>query len=205
MNWKKSKSNHSTFSKIEHRGKAIIVSAPSGSGKTTIVRALMSRFPKLAFSISATSRDPRGEEKNGEDYYFLELNEFKKRIEADGFVEWEEVYQNQFYGTLESEVDRLWSSGSVVIFDVDVVGGQNLKQKLGAQALSIFVSPPSIEELEKRLRGRGTEDEEKVQMRLKKAAQEMDMAKKFDFTLVNDDLEQAIEEGKKIVSKFIES
>jgi len=135
----------------------------------------------------------------------LELNEFKKRIEADGFVEWEEVYQNQFYGTLKSEVDRLWSSGSVVIFDVDVVGGQNLKQKLGAQALSIFVSPPSIEELEKRLRGRGTEDEEKVQMRLKKAAQEMDTAKKFDFTLVNDDLEQAIEEGKKIVSKFIES
>ncbi len=165
----------------------------------------MSSYPQLAFSISATSRSPRGKEKNGEDYHFFEAAEFRKLIEKDAFVEWEEVYHDQYYGTLKSEVERLWEKGSVVIFDVDVVGGQNLKKKFGAKALSIFISPPNIEELERRLRGRGTEDEQKIQMRLNKASEEMATADNFDFRLINDELEKAISEGKSVVSNFLKS
>lgn len=185
--------------------KAIIFSAPSGAGKTTIVHALLKELKTLSFSISATSRASRGEEENGKDYWFLSPEEFKNRIANNEFVEHEEVYPDQFYGTLKSEVESIWENGQVVIFDVDVVGGLNLKKYFGANALSVFVMPPSFEELENRLRGRKTESEEKINMRLSKANEELGYADQFDFILVNNQLEIAIEEAKEKISSFIES
>ena len=187
------------------RGKLIIFSAPSGSGKTTIVRYLLSKIPSLAFSISATSRAPRGAEKEGADYYFLSNEEFKSRVAANAFLEWEEVYSGACYGTLKSEVERLWAEGKHVIFDIDVVGGANLKKQFPAQTLAVYVQAPNPEELEKRLRGRGTDSEEKIQERLAKAEREQDFANQFDYVLVNDDLERAQREAFDKVTAFIKS
>ena len=185
------------------KGKCIIFSAPSGAGKTTIVHFLLRQALGLEFSVSACSRDPRGEEVNGKDYHFLGLEGFKENINKGAFIEWEEVYTNNYYGTLQSEIERIWDNGHTVIFDVDVIGGLNLKRIFGDQALSIFVQPPSYEELEKRLRFRSTETEDKIRQRMEKANTELSFAKDFDIVLVNDDLEAACEKAKKLVESFL--
>lgn len=184
--------------------KLIIFSAPSGSGKTTIVRHLLSlKKLNLAFSISATSRAPRGEEQHGKEYYFLSADEFKKRVQHNEFMEWEEVYTGCYYGTLKSEVERLWAMGKNVIFDIDVAGGLRLKQQYPEQTLAVFVEPPSLVALEERLRNRKTETEEKIQMRLNKAEQEIATAHQFDVIIKNDNLQQALQEAERIVTDFI--
>jgi guanylate kinase len=192
------------LNKINQEGKCIIFSAPSGAGKTTIVRHLLETRTDLEFSISACSRESRGEEVNGKDYYFLGVEGFKKEIEAEAFVEWEEVYQDNFYGTLKSEINRIWAIGKHVIFDVDVVGGLNLKKRFGEDALAIFVKPPSEEVLEQRLRGRQTETEEKIQMRLTKAREEIALADQFDAVLLNDNLDDARATATYLIEKFVE-
>ena len=186
-------------------GRAIIFSAPSGAGKTTVVRHLMSN-PELAlgFSVSATTRAPRAGETDGHDYYFLTVEEFASLLADHAFVEHEEVYEGLSYGTLCSEVERLWAEGRTPLFDVDVVGGQTLKSVFGDSALSIFVIPPSMDALESRLRGRGTEDEASVQKRLGKAALELEAAPAFDVQMVNDDLETAFAEATQLVANFIQ-
>ena len=184
-------------------GKCVIFSAPSGAGKTTIVQHLLSEIPELAFSVSACSREPRGDEEHGKHYYFLGIDGFKQKIVDGEFIEWEEVYTDNFYGTLASELKRIWAAGKTVIFDVDVVGGLNLKKIMDDQALAIFVQPPSFEDLERRLRYRSTETEEKISMRLEKAHIELDRAPEFDYILLNDDLQRACEEAKEVVRKFI--
>lgn len=184
-------------------GKCVIFSAPSGAGKTTIVHHLLQQNIGLEFSVSACSRDPRPNEVDGKDYHFLGVEGFKNNIEAGAFVEWEEVYTNNFYGTLKSEIERIWSHGKAVIFDVDVIGGLNIKRIFGDQAIAIFVQPPSYDELESRLRGRSTETEEKIQQRMAKAKNELGFAKDFDCILVNDNLEVACENAKQLVTKFL--
>lgn len=184
-------------------GKLIIFSAPSGSGKTTIVHRLMQLVEGLEFSVSATSRAPRGVEQNGKDYYFLSGEEFDQKISEDAFVEWEEVYAGTKYGTLRSELERIWSKGHTILFDVDVKGGVRLKNIFGEQALSIFVMPPSIEELRRRLEGRATDSPEKIEQRIGKANEEIGYAEQFDRTIVNDDLEVAVEQVCKAVTEFI--
>ncbi len=184
-------------------GKLIIFSAPSGSGKTTIVRRLLERMPQLEFSISATSRAPRGTERNGVDYYFLSAEEFRKAVEEGRFVEWEEVYAGTCYGTLRSELERIWSKGHTILFDVDVMGGINLKHIFGRDACSIFIMPPSIEELERRLRQRGTDAPEVIAKRVAKAGFELTKAPEFDHTVVNDNLETAVAEVETIVRDFL--
>ena len=183
--------------------KAIIFSAPSGAGKTSIVQALLKKLNVLSFSVSATSRPKRGEEKNGLDYWFLSPEEFKQKIEHNDFVEFEEVYKGQSYGTLKSEIERIWNNNQTVIFDLDVVGGLNLKSFFGNNALAIFVMPPSVEELEKRLRGRQTESEEKIQIRLSKANEELEFANKFDVVLENKILDQAVISAESMITEFI--
>lgn len=190
---------------MEFQGKCIIFSAPSGAGKTTIVHHLLAQMDELEFSISATSRAKRGGEKNGEDYYFLSAEEFKSAIDTDSFVEWEEVYANNFYGTLKSEMDRIWHKEKHVIFDVDVLGGIKLKSIFGNKALSIFVQPPSVKELENRLRNRGTETEESITRRIGKATEELNSAQKFDYILVNEDLEKAKKEAIATVQSFLQN
>lgn len=185
------------------QGKCVIFCAPSGAGKTTIVKHLLNHFPKLQFSVSACTRSKRENEVNGKDYYFLSADEFKKRIENNEFIEWEEVYDGNYYGTLKSEIERIWKQEKVVIFDVDVEGGINLKKYFGENALSVFVQPPSVEALEKRLRSRNTESEESLQKRVNKAASELSKANCFDVVLLNDVLEKAFKEAESIVSKFI--
>lgn len=185
------------------QGKCIIFSAPSGAGKTTIVHHLLQQNLGLAFSVSACSRAPRANETNGVDYHFLGVEGFKQKIQANAFVEWEEVYPDHFYGTLYSEIERIWNEGKTVIFDVDVVGGLNLKKQFGNNALAIFVKAPSIAELEKRLRARSTESEEKIQLRLEKMKKEMDFAPSFDITLVNQDLTTALVRAEEIVKQFL--
>lgn len=184
-------------------GKCVIFSAPSGAGKTTIVQYLLGELPELAFSISACSREPRGDEEHGKHYYFLGIEGFREKIDGGEFIEWEEVYTDNFYGTLASELERIWEEGKTVIFDVDVVGGLNLKKIMGENALAIFVQPPSFEELESRLRFRSTETEEKISMRLAKAQIELARAPEFDYILLNDDLQRACKEAGEIVRKFI--
>jgi guanylate kinase len=184
-------------------GKSIIVCAPSGAGKTTIVRHLLKTFESLAFSVSATSREPRKGETPGVHYHFISADDFKERIASNDFLEWEEVYTDQFYGTLKSEINRLWSEGKHVIFDVDVEGGVNLKEAFGGQALAIFVRPPSIDILEERLRSRGTETEDSLKKRLSKAERELAYESKFDTTVINDVLEVACKEAEKKVKKFL--
>jgi len=186
-------------------GKSIIVSAPSGAGKTTIVHRLMTEIPALAFSISACSRSARPMEQEGKDYYFLGVEGFKKAIENQEFIEWEEVYTDHYYGTLRREVQRLWDEGKVIIFDVDVVGGLNLKALFKEHALSVFIKPPSVEILEKRLRARETESEERITLRIKKSAWELSQAESFDVCILNDDLEKAVSDAKTQVTRFISS
>lgn len=185
-------------------GKLIIFSAPSGSGKTTIVRHLLGKENlNLAFSVSATSRPKRGKEKNGEHYYFLSLSEFKNHIKNDDFLEWEEVYRDNFYGTLKTEVERLWAEGKNVIFDIDVVGGLRIKKKFPEQTLAVFVKPPSIDELKIRLKKRSTESDDKINMRIAKASVELATAPQFDTVIKNYDLDTALAEAEKLVADFI--
>lgn len=184
-------------------GKVLIFSAPSGSGKTTIVKHLLKHFPELEFSISATSRAPRGEEKDGTDYYFMDAAEFMARVEEGEFVEWEEVYKGTCYGTLRAEIDRIWDRGHVVVFDVDVVGALNIKKLFGDQALSVFIMPPSVEALRARLEGRGTDTPEAIERRLAKAEQEIEYAPKFDRVIINDNLETAYKEAVQVVGAFL--
>jgi guanylate kinase len=184
-------------------GKALIFSAPSGSGKTTIVRHLLQNNSDLGFSISASTRDRRGRtEQHGKDYYFLSPEEFKQKIDANQFIEWEEVYEGNFYGTLKSEIERLWSEGKNVIFDVDVKGGLSLKKYFGDKALAVFVKVPSIEVLKERLKDRGTESEESLSRRLFKAKFEMGFEDKFDVVLVNEDRERSLQEAQKLYNEF---
>lgn len=185
-------------------GKLIIFSAPSGSGKSTIINYLLTQDLRLRFSISATSRAPRGTEKNGVEYYFLSPEEFRARIAAGDFLEYEEVYKDKFYGTLKSEVERILAEGDNVIFDVDVVGGCNIKKYYGDRALSMFIQPPSIEELRRRLEGRATDAPEVIESRIAKAAYELCFASQFDVVVVNDDLDKAKAEALRIIQNFIE-
>lgn len=184
-------------------GKLVIFSAPSGSGKTTIVRELLKRFDCFEFSISATSRKPRGQEQHGVDYYFMTNEEFKAHVENDDFVEWEEVYQGTCYGTLKAEMNRIWDNGHVILFDVDVMGGINLKRLFGEDACSVFIMPPSVEELERRLRGRGTDAEDVIIKRIDKAEFELSKAEAFDHVVVNDDLQEAVDTTAAIIADFI--
>ena len=187
-------------------GKLIVFSAPSGSGKTTIVRHLLSKPElNLDFSISATSRPPRNEEVDGKDYYFLSLEDFKKKIKNDEFLEWEEVYRDNFYGTLKTEIDRIWASGKNVIFDIDVVGGLDIKHIYPEQTLAVFVKPPSIEELKIRLKKRKTESEDKINMRVAKASIELATAPQFDFIIENNNLQKELEEAYNLVSDFVKT
>ncbi|MDH6305141.1 guanylate kinase [Parabacteroides sp. PF5-5] len=186
-------------------GKLIIFSAPSGSGKSTIINYLLKQDLRICFSISATSRPPRGEEQHGVEYYFLSPEEFRIRIEKGDFLEYEEVYTDRFYGTLKSEVERILEQGDNVVFDVDVVGGCNIKEYYGDQALSIFIQPPSIDELRKRLEGRGTDSPETIENRINKAEYEMTFAPRFDKIVINDDLSEAQEETCRIVKQFLEA
>ncbi len=184
-------------------GKLIIFSAPSGSGKTTIVKNLLQKKLNLEFSISATNRPKRANEKDGKDYYFLTTEDFKSKIRNNEFVEWEEVYENRFYGTLKSELHRIWSKGNHVIFDVDVVGGLNIKKQYPDKALSIFVMPPNINILEQRLRNRSTDSNQDIEIRIAKAKKELEFAKQFDLVILNDDLNLAVKEAEQAVNNFI--
>lgn len=186
-------------------GNLIVFSAPSGSGKTTLVRYLLAQDIPFGFSISATSRLPRGAEQDGVDYYFLTEAAFREKIAQNAFLEYEEVYSGTFYGTLRTEVERLWDSAKHVLFDIDVVGGLNIKQQFPEECLALFVQPPSLEELEKRLRGRGTDSEETIQQRLAKAKEELAYAPQFDRVIVNDNLETAQQEVRKAIEQFLQS
>lgn len=186
-------------------GKLLIISAPSGAGKTTIVRHLLAEMPLLEFSISACSRAPRTGEVNGKDYYFLTADDFRRKIENNEFVEWEEVYPGHFYGTLWSELHRIWEAGHQVLFDVDVMGGINLKKKFPNNSLSVFIQPPSVDVLRQRLQSRGTETAEKIEMRVNKAVKELEFANKFDAIVLNDNLEIALAQAKKMVENWLNS
>ncbi len=187
-----------------NNGKLIVFSAPSGSGKTTIVRHLLAQADlNLEFSISAATREARGEEVNGKDYYFMSLDQFKQHIKNEDFVEWEEVYRDNFYGTLKSEVERIWAKGKNVIFDIDVAGGLRIKSKFPEETLAVFVKPPSVDELKRRLKERSTESEEKINMRIAKAHVELATAPQFDVIKKNYDLEVALDEAYQLVKNFI--
>lgn len=183
--------------------KVLIFSAPSGSGKSTIVQHLLGIIPNLEFSISATSRAPRGEERDGVDYYYLTDEEFNRKVNNCEFIEWEEVYAGTKYGTLRGEINRIWDRKNIVIFDIDVVGGANLKRLFGDNALSIFIQPPSIEELRRRLESRGTDSSEAIEKRLVKATQELEYKDKYDTIVVNDNLQQAFIDAEKVVREFV--
>jgi len=182
--------------------RSIIFSAPSGSGKTTIVKHILQTFPNIKFSVSATTRPMRPGEVDGKDYHFISVDDFKSKIEMGEFIEYEEVYPGLFYGTLKSEVQKIWNDGGIVIYDMDVVGGVNLKKQFGEESLSFFVKVPTIEELEERLRSRGTETEEKIQMRILKAKQEMECEHQFDVVLVNNNLENTLKITEEIIKSI---
>jgi len=188
---------------MEVNGLVVIVAAPSGAGKTTLVRYLLSVYPQLEFSVSACNRPKRDVETHGKDYYFISTEEFLERVRNEEFVEYEEVYPNNYYGTLKSELQRIWSHGRVVLFDVDVHGGLELKVKFAEKALALFIKPPSMEALEQRLRHRATESDQKIKMRLEKAAYEMEYEKRFDKVVLNDTLEHGKEAIVKAVGKFL--
>jgi guanylate kinase len=190
---------------MQMKDKTIIVSAPSGAGKTTIVKYLLENIPQLEFSVSACSRPKREGETDGRDYYFISAEDFRKKIGNDEFVEWEEVYPGNYYGTLKSELQRIWKKGSIPIFDVDVIGGLNLKKYFGDKALAIFIQPPSMEILERRLRGRNTENEESLKKRLIKVEYEMTFADRFDRIVVNANLQDSLDTALGIVNKFIQA
>lgn len=199
-------SEENTLAPQTSEGKLLIFSAPSGSGKTTIVRHLLSKPElNLAFSVSATSRPRRGKEVQGEHYYFMAVNEFKQHIKNDDFLEWEEVYRDNFYGTLKSEVQRLWAQGKNVIFDIDVAGGLRIKKKFPQQTLAVFVKPPSIDELKIRLKKRSTESDDKINMRIAKASVELATAPQFDVIIKNYDLDTALAAAEKLVGDFVAS
>ncbi len=183
--------------------KVIIFSAPSGSGKTTIVQRLLEKFPKLKYSISATTRPPRGQEVDGREYYFISADEFRAKIAANEFLEWEEVYANRYYGTPRSELIRIWDEGGVVLFDVDVKGGMNIKRQLGNAALAVFIMPPSIEELRRRLESRGTDSAADINLRIERAEEELSYSTYFDKVVVNDKLDDAIAETERLVADWI--
>jgi guanylate kinase len=184
-------------------GKLIVISAPSGAGKTSIVHQLLKDIPELSFSVSASSRERRENEVHGKDYYFLGEEGFHKRIKEGAFLEWEQVYENQYYGTLKSEIERIWSEGKTVIFDIDVVGGLNIKKQYPKECLSIFIMPPSLEVLAERLIARGSESDESVKKRLDKAEEEISKNGQFDTIILNDDFEIACEQTKEIITNFI--
>ncbi|SMC32081.1 guanylate kinase [Moheibacter sediminis] len=184
-------------------GKLIIVSAPSGAGKTTLVKHLLENLDSIEFSVSCATRGPRENEIHGKDYYFISAEEFKQKVENQEFAEWEEVYAGSYYGTLKSEIQRIWAKGKSVIFDIDVDGGINLKNIYPTNSLSVFIMPPSVEELERRLRARNTESEDKLQMRVEKAEKELLLASKFDTILVNEDLEKSKKEIVDLISGFL--
>ena len=189
----------------DFKGKLFVFSAPSGSGKTTIVRHLLKQERlNLEFSVSATSRDSRGFEKEGEDYYFVSLREFKDKIKSDAFLEWEEVYRDNFYGTLKTEIERIWAQNKHIIFDIDVAGGLRIKKKFPEQTLSVFVKPPSIDELKIRLKKRSTESEDKINMRIAKASVELATAPQFDKIIKNYELDIALKEAEGLVSDFLD-
>ena len=183
--------------------KLIVISAPSGAGKTSIVHHLLKEIPNLSFSVSACSREARTKEIDGKDYHFLGVDEFKKKIEENEFLEWEEVYENQYYGTLKSEVGRIWDEGKTVIFDLDVIGGLNIKKQYPKECLSVFIMPPSIEALRKRLSGRSSESDEMLEKRLNKAKEEISSNQEFDSVILNDDFEIACKEIKQLITNFI--
>jgi guanylate kinase len=191
--------------KIKATGKLIIISAPSGAGKTTIVQHLLRSDLGLEFSVSACSREKREGEVDGKDYYFLPVETFKEKIRKEEFIEWEEVYQGQYYGTLRSEIDRIWASGRHVIFDVDVIGGLNLKQKFPHNALSVFIMPPSVSELENRLASRSSDSKESIAKRVEKAEREISYSDQFDIVIINDVLETALKETREVVHTFLKS
>ena len=185
--------------------KLIVISAPSGAGKTSIVHYVLKKNNDISFSVSACSRDKRGNEFDGKDYYFLGEKAFKQKIDEDAFLEWEQVYENQYYGTLKSEIERIWSNKKVVIFDIDVVGGINIKSKYPKECLSIFIMPPSIDELRNRLSKRATETNIKIEIRLSKAKREISKSKEFDHVILNDNFEVACNEVNNLINKFIHS
>ncbi|MDE6515883.1 MAG: guanylate kinase [Bacteroidales bacterium] len=187
------------------QGKLVIFSAPSGSGKTTIVRRVLPMLPRLAFSVSATSRQMRPGEQNGKDYYFLTADDFRKAVAAGDFLEYEEVYAGQFYGTLKSELTRIWAQNQDVVFDVDVKGGLRIKEQFPKQSLAIFIQPPSVAELKRRLEGRGTETPETLKKRLDRAEEELSFAPRFDLRIINDDLERAVAEVQAAVTAFLQA
>ncbi len=184
-------------------GKVIIFSAPSGAGKTTIVKHILSLFPEMEFSVSACSREKRPNETDGKDYFFISAEEFRKKIDNGEFVEWEEVYESCYYGTLRSELGRIWKSGHIVVFDVDVKGGINLKRIFGDKAMSVFISPPDLETLEQRLRNRSTDSEESLNKRLNKASWEMQFSNSFDKIILNKELPDTFKEAEEIIKKWI--
>ena len=186
-------------------GKLIVISAPSGAGKTSIVHHLLKNMPELSFSVSACNREKRDNETHGKDYYFLGVEGFQNKIKEDAFLEWEEVYENQYYGTLKSEIERIWSEGKTVIFDVDVIGGLNIKKQYPKECLSLFIMPPSVDVLRERLSGRGSESEAKLEMRLAKAEQEISKNQEFDKVILNDDFGIACEETMEVITNFINS
>ena len=186
-------------------GKLIVISAPSGAGKTSIVHHLLKNMPELSFSVSACSREKRDNETHGKDYYFLGVEGFQNKIKEAAFLEWEEVYENQYYGTLKSEIERIWSEGKTVIFDVDVIGGLNIKKQYPKECLSLFIMPPSVDVLRERLSGRGSESEAKLEMRLAKAEQEISKNQEFDKVILNDDFGIACEETIEVITNFINS
>ena len=186
-------------------GKLIVISAPSGAGKTSIVHHLLKNMPELSFSVSACSREKRDNETHGKDYYFLGVEGFQNKIKEAAFLEWEEVYENQYYGTLKSEIERIWSEGKTVIFDVDVIGGLNIKKQYPKECLSLFIMPPSVDVLRERLSGRGSESEAKLEMRLAKAEQEISKNQEFDKVILNDDFGIACEETMEVITNFINS